>query len=127
METGLPHDFLGIFSHEVKIIIFVWREHMRLKTCQVRLYIETNIEMKLGRCGPDGDQGRGQMRSREWGQSGRTGGSGDPYHVSHIPYLVSHLSYLVSHPLSDIPPLLSPIPSLLSGIPTPNLYTISPI
>ena len=32
METGLVHEFLGIFADEMKDIIFVWRG-----ACQVRL------------------------------------------------------------------------------------------
>ena len=39
MESGLLHDFLGIFPQEVKDIIFAWRGacEVRLNPCKVRL------------------------------------------------------------------------------------------
>ena len=40
METGLLHDFLGIFARQVKDISFTWRGgacEVRLNPCKVRL------------------------------------------------------------------------------------------
>ena len=125
--------FLGIFPHEVKNIIFVWRgaHEMRLNPHEVRLNIKMNIP------------------ARRWGTRMGWGGvpiwypispsatpssiSGTPSPLSGapsppvwytIPYLVSCLPYLVHH-LCQVhhPPIWHPIPpsatpSQIGGTPT---------
>ena len=48
METGLLHDFLGIFPCEMKDIIFMWRKahKVRLNPHEVRL--KQTLEMEGG-------------------------------------------------------------------------------
>ena len=95
METGLLHDFLGIFSTRGEKYYFCMEGSTRDEIEPMRLNIKTNIKINIpagrGRVGKMGRLGSG-------GQSGGAGGEGIPSPLSGIPS-----PYVVSHPINESP------------------------